>query len=592
MTTSFAELVHSLNARQSGGTWMAKCPAHEDRNPSLAIVEKDGKPLVRCHAGCDQSDVIAALRDLGLWQKPGHQNGKVSPGARPAKTSPRPAGDGRRQLERDGWIVAAEFAYGKNLRKVRFEHRSGVQAGKGRPAKTFRWEHQRGSQWYAGDGGETKLLYVNAAFRERDQIGLAVGVEGEAKADALGDLGYAAFSFRELSEDAAAGLADVDVVLWPDKDEAGFKKALIAAELIGQHARSLRLIAPPADLPTAGDVVDAIAAGWPAPRYSQLIEDARVLKRRSIGSISEIRSIRDYAGQNIDFLVEGLIAAGTVTMISGESGSGKSTLASAIGGAVSIGRPFAGLTTRQRPVLVIDKENPLSVVVERLERLGITDGPEFRIWGGWCEEEPVAPSAAIISQWVDECERKPLILVDSLVAFCSGDENDAGETRKYMNAFRKLADAGATVLLLHHSGKAETAKEYRGSSDIKASLDVGYHLANLGEPNQLSLLRLRAFKARFSVSTEVVLRYHNGRFTTDDRGPAKTNTELLQALMIEHPGVRAADFEGLAVDKGVGRMKAREFIANGIISGAIRVDKGPHNTRFHTWIGGDSDAEN
>src|SRR5262249_61177390 len=48
--------------------WMARCPAHDDREPSLAITDaRDGKVRVRCHAGCNQQDVIAALRARGVW---------------------------------------------------------------------------------------------------------------------------------------------------------------------------------------------------------------------------------------------------------------------------------------------------------------------------------------------------------------------------------------------------------------------------------------------------------------------------------------------------------------------------------------------
>ena len=51
---------------------MACCPAHEDREPSLSITDaKGGKVLVRCHAGCDQRDVIAALRSRGIWDNDG-----------------------------------------------------------------------------------------------------------------------------------------------------------------------------------------------------------------------------------------------------------------------------------------------------------------------------------------------------------------------------------------------------------------------------------------------------------------------------------------------------------------------------------------
>lgn len=36
------------------GSWVARCPAHEDRKPSLAIRElNDGTVLVHCFAGCD-----------------------------------------------------------------------------------------------------------------------------------------------------------------------------------------------------------------------------------------------------------------------------------------------------------------------------------------------------------------------------------------------------------------------------------------------------------------------------------------------------------------------------------------------------------
>jgi hypothetical protein len=47
---------------------MAKCPAHSDKTPSLSIRDAArGRVLIHCHAGCEQSSVIAALRQRGLW---------------------------------------------------------------------------------------------------------------------------------------------------------------------------------------------------------------------------------------------------------------------------------------------------------------------------------------------------------------------------------------------------------------------------------------------------------------------------------------------------------------------------------------------
>ncbi len=63
--TRLAEALHG-----SGRGWIAQCPAHEDREPSLRIAEGDNKVLVHCHAGCAQPDVIAALQARGLWPEP------------------------------------------------------------------------------------------------------------------------------------------------------------------------------------------------------------------------------------------------------------------------------------------------------------------------------------------------------------------------------------------------------------------------------------------------------------------------------------------------------------------------------------------
>jgi hypothetical protein len=63
-------IARALHGRRSGRGWMTRCPAHQDRGPSLRIDERDGRLLVHCHAGCVQADVIAALRARGLWQAP------------------------------------------------------------------------------------------------------------------------------------------------------------------------------------------------------------------------------------------------------------------------------------------------------------------------------------------------------------------------------------------------------------------------------------------------------------------------------------------------------------------------------------------
>jgi putative DNA primase/helicase len=62
-------------ATREGRGWRAICPSHDDRSPSLSIIEKNGKLLVCCRAGCTQNEVVAALKDRGLWPKPNAHDG-------------------------------------------------------------------------------------------------------------------------------------------------------------------------------------------------------------------------------------------------------------------------------------------------------------------------------------------------------------------------------------------------------------------------------------------------------------------------------------------------------------------------------------
>ena len=194
----------------------------------------------------------------------------------------------RESRAREGFQVADEFYYFTELRKVRFEHKTKTQPGKGRPEKTFRWESFSDGQWWSGDGGKEKRLFVNQVFRQRDQLGTVLGVEGEVKAILAGKLGLPAFSFREeVSPKQAANLVDCDVILWADNDSAGTKLALARAEVLAQHsqARSISIIEPPGELPVSGDIVDAIhSLGWDRQRIENLLCGARPYSAESTSS--------------------------------------------------------------------------------------------------------------------------------------------------------------------------------------------------------------------------------------------------------------------------------------------------------------------
>lgn len=48
--------------RTSNSSWLACCPSHDDRSPSLSIKDTgEGKLMLNCFAGCETIDVLGAL---------------------------------------------------------------------------------------------------------------------------------------------------------------------------------------------------------------------------------------------------------------------------------------------------------------------------------------------------------------------------------------------------------------------------------------------------------------------------------------------------------------------------------------------------
>ncbi|HEU4968383.1 MAG TPA: hypothetical protein VFT73_05505, partial [Sphingomonas sp.] len=61
-------LVGRLGGRWTANGGMCRCPAHDDRTPSLSLAPgENGRVLVHCFGGCAPADVNEALRRRGLW---------------------------------------------------------------------------------------------------------------------------------------------------------------------------------------------------------------------------------------------------------------------------------------------------------------------------------------------------------------------------------------------------------------------------------------------------------------------------------------------------------------------------------------------
>src|SRR5262245_17392948 len=76
--TAAAKILDRLEkVRQTGtGRWIAHCPAHQDKTPSLSIRDlDDGRVLIKCFGGCGAVDVLDSLGlDWGALFPPDARN--------------------------------------------------------------------------------------------------------------------------------------------------------------------------------------------------------------------------------------------------------------------------------------------------------------------------------------------------------------------------------------------------------------------------------------------------------------------------------------------------------------------------------------
>jgi CHC2-type zinc finger protein len=106
-------LTHLERVKQTGsGRWIACCPSHQDKSPSLAIRDDNGKILLRCFAGCSVFEIVSAIgMNLSdLFPESGEYSKLV--------TNPFPAVDVLRCIQSEATyvaITAARMAQGGTL---------------------------------------------------------------------------------------------------------------------------------------------------------------------------------------------------------------------------------------------------------------------------------------------------------------------------------------------------------------------------------------------------------------------------------------------------------------------------------------------
>jgi KaiC/GvpD/RAD55 family RecA-like ATPase len=322
----------------------------------------------------------------------------------------------------------------------------------------------------------------------------------------------------------------------------------------------------------------------PAPvRVVEAAEQPARLEPGPIADVSVLPSVWDLDAK-VEWLVPDMIPRASVNLISAESGTGKTWLAYAIAGAVAHGAAFIGRAAQPAPVLYLDGENPLYVVKRNLADLGIPRTDALRIWGGWNTDQPPGPEDDRIVRFATE--GKPLLVWDSLVEFAHADEQSSTEMREFLKHFRRLAHGGATIIILHHTGKTSTSKDYRGSSDIKAAVDTAYRVTGRPRYGKLHRLDLDPFKSRITPGQKVSMEFHEGQGFVAIAGPKDPSgvnaDQVVRRIVMEHPGSNASQIKDLAQPLGVPKHKVDEILCNGEYS----IERGKGAAKVYTVIDG------
>jgi hypothetical protein len=291
----------------------------------------------------------------------------------------------------------------------------------------------------------------------------------------------------------------------------------------------------------------------------------------------------------LDWCVEQMIARGSITLICSESGTGKTWLGYHVAGHVAWGLPILGRSVKRSKVLYLDGENPLYAVKQRLFDLGIPETGDLIVWGGWNLSPPQGPQCQLIIEFARQ--HKPLIIFDSLIEFHPGSEQSSTETRAFMKYFRALANLGATIVVLHHSGKAETSKIYRGSSDIKAAVDTAYQLESADkESPRLGRLTLKCFKGRLAPGQNFAMEFRDKEGFVPSDVPARTRTvtEIITEILDLQPNSNQSEI----VRQGQVQGCTKRQIEDCLKTGKWGTTQGPKNSILYTIKrDGDEDDE-
>jgi AAA domain len=323
------------------------------------------------------------------------------------------------------------------------------------PAKRMRWRRADGELGLGGMSLATLPLYGSEALAQLEPGARVVLVEGEKCADHLIRHGIPAVasvtgSGGTPSDDSLRVLAGFDVLLWTDADGCGRQHMQRIAARLTTLGITQRIVDPWPALSTGKDAADCtgeeiaavLAAMAPAPTFETELQ--------ALGFVSGDAFLLE-PDQQVEWVVDGLLPAGGLSLLAAKPKAGKSTLARAAAVAVSQGAVFLGRSTVAGPVAYITSEGQRDDHRRHFRRLGV-DRRVFIHVGPPEWTDPVA----WIRRSVDLMGCR-LVVLDPLARFTQIDDlNDYAKVTRATGPLIALAqETECHFLWVHHAGKGE-----------------------------------------------------------------------------------------------------------------------------------------
>lgn len=238
--------------------------------------------------------------------------------------------------------------------------------------------------------------------------------------------------------------------------------------------------------------------------YGQSLEDDYGEKVLSLGEIFEMELLEN------KWIVEKLVPDTGITAISGIPGAYKSWLSVYLAKCLCQQKMvFGEFAVEKRGVLIVDLENSLRTIRDRLELLGLKDEEGLYYWKGGFSTDDTDDLKSLKATMEDK--KIGVVVFDSLVRIHDGDENDARAVAAMFKKLKELTATGVAVIFLHHSRKQSfgnrggAGESMRGSSDILAAIDSHLLLEKTKDGVKVTQTKLRQDEAVRPFSLRVVI---------------------------------------------------------------------------------------